>query len=312
MNKEDFWRNFSLNRELHVSGGFIYDGMRELRTLQTFGNADEVFQVVYPLAVGFERFLKIAIVLLEYRNGMDPAQFEKSLISHNHLELLRRVKNVKRINLGPEHNGLLQILGRFYKSYRYDRFSIQSVFTESSETADLLRYLSKYIRNFEGRYDSFGDAPHCSDEVRDFVAKVCAKLCSGLYKIIEETAMNIHLFTYELRVDSKAWKVFLSQELGFHKEDLLWKEILIYLMNTKHDTRELRFLRGIEPLDFDPGMIPDYLECLASDVKKIAHIDEMEEIYTEIKDAREREDIMDVIGGGPILLDDDDDDGGKE
>ena len=80
MNKEQFWRNFCLNRELHVSGAFIYDGMRELRTLQTFDNADEVGQIVYPLAVGFERLLKIAIVLLEYQECVDQEVFEKTAL----------------------------------------------------------------------------------------------------------------------------------------------------------------------------------------------------------------------------------------
>ena len=119
MNKEQFWRNFCLNRELHVSGAFIYDGMRELRTLQTFDNADEVGQIVYPLAVGFERLLKIAIVLLEYQEGVDQEVFEKSPITHNHLELLRRVKARVTLNLGSQHSELLQILGKFYKSWRF-------------------------------------------------------------------------------------------------------------------------------------------------------------------------------------------------
>jgi hypothetical protein len=175
MNQDQFWRNFSLNRELHVSGGFIYDGIRELSTLETFSNADEVFQIVYPLAVGFERLIKIAIVLIEYRSGMNQAEFEKSLIGHNHLELLKRVNSVHKLNFRPEHNGLLQILGKFYKSYRYDRFEIKSVFSDSPETDLLLQYLSKHVQADLNRDDVFGGRPFCPDEVKVFLARVCKK-----------------------------------------------------------------------------------------------------------------------------------------
>jgi hypothetical protein len=305
MNQEQFWRNFSLNRELHVAGGFIYDGMRELRPLKSFDNADEVFQVVYPLAVGFERLLKIAIVLLEYKKGTDQEEFEKSLITHNHLELLRRVKAAAPINLAPQHNEFLQILGKFYKSYRYDRFSIKSVFSRSSESEELLRLLRKHIPTIEGRDDVFGGEPSCPDEVRVFVARVCQKISTALYGIIEDAARAVNLFTYEIRYASKAYKVFLSEELDFFKEDLLWKEILVFLMNTSEETGVLKFLRDIQPLDFDSGMISDYLECLGSDTKKIEHIEELKELYRQIDDPSMRQDMMGVIGGGMYFIDDD-------
>lgn len=305
MNKQDFWRNFSLNRELHVSGGFIYDGMRELKALQTFGNADEVFQILYPLAIGFERLLKIAIVLLEYECGMDQGQFEKSLITHSHLDLLQRVKAVKPVQFGPEHNELLQILGKFYKSYRYDRFSINSVFSESSETDALLGYLAKHVATLERRDELFGEAPRCSDEVRIFLAGVCRRLSTVLYRVVEDAARAVNLYTYEIRCDSKAFKVFMSEELDFFKEDLLWKEILVFLMNTRAATAELKFIREIEPLDLDLGAISEYLECLGSDTKKIGRIEELNELYQHIKNPSDRKRKMGAIGSGMYFLDDD-------
>lgn len=305
MNQEQFWRNFSLNRELHVAGGFIYDGMRELHALKSFENADEVFQTVYPLAVGFERLLKIAIVLLEYKVGTDQEAFEKSLITHNHLNLLQRVKAAATINLAPQHNEFLQILGKFYKSYRYDRFSIKSVFSRSSETEELLRLLRKHIQTLEDKDEVFGEEPSCSDDVRIFLARVCKKISATLYEIIGDAARSVHLFTYEIRYSSKAYKVFLAEELDFFKEDLLWKEILIFLMNTPEKSGALKFLRDIQPLDFDPEMISDYLQCLGSDTKKIEHIEELKELYRQIDDASLRQGMMEVIGGRVYFFNDD-------
>lgn len=304
MNQEQLWRNFSLNRELHVAGGFIYDGMRELHGLKSFENADEVFQIVYPLAVGFERLLKIAIVLLEYKEGTDQEQLEKSLITHNHLDLLRRIKSVKLINFAPQHNEFLQILGKFYKSYRYDRFSVKSVFSRSSETKELLSLLRKHIRTLEENDKVFGEQPSCPDEVRVFLACVCQKISATLYDIIGDAARAVHLYTYEVRYSSKAYKVFFAEELDFFKEDLLWKEILIYLMNTPEENVALKFLRDIQPLDFDAGMIAEYLQCLGSDTKKIEYIDELKELYRFIDDAPERLDKMSVIGDDMYSFDD--------
>jgi hypothetical protein len=298
MNQDQFWRNFSLNRELHVSGGFIYDGMHELSNLETFCNADEVFQVVYPLAVGFERLLKVAIVLIEYKSGMDQAQFEKSLISHNHLELLRRVDSVHKLHFRREHNELLQILGKFYKSYRYDRFEIKSVFSESPETDLLLQYLSKHVQADLSRDRLFGERPFCPDEVKVFLARTCEFMTTRLYKVIEETAMAIPLYTYELRSDSKAFKVFLSEELSFLKESLLWKEILVFLLNRRHTSPEIDFIKSIEPLDLDPGMIPEYLECLGSDIKKLGCIDELDELYKQLPNVSERKSMVSAIASG--------------
>jgi hypothetical protein len=306
MNKDEFWRNFSLNRELHVSGAFIYDGIHELKTLTTFAYADEVFQVVYPLAVGFERLLKIAIVLLEFKPGIDQAEFEKSLITHNHLELLKRLRLATKVNLMPEHNELLQILGKFYKSYRYDRFTINSVFSDSPETEDLLRYLSKHVAALEPSEPVFGGRPACPQDVKIFLARVCRKIATDVYQIIERAAKDVPLYTYELRSDSKASKVFLFEELHFLNEELLWKELLVFLMKTTSEPTELKLLRQVEPLDFDPGMIPDYLACFSSDKNKIGYIEELKELYRNIPNPSERLELMTVIGSGVCFIEDDD------
>ena len=89
-------------------------------------------------------------------------------------------------------------------------------------------------------------------------------------------------------------------------EDLLWKEILVYLMNTSDETPEINFIRDIEPLDFDPGMILEYLERLASDTKKIGHLEELKELYRQIENPSLRQDAINVIGGGMCFIDEDD------
>jgi len=225
MKREDFWRTFALNRELHVAGAFIYDGIQDLRLLESFDYSDEVFQFAYHLAVGFERLLKIAVVLLEFTDQIDPTEFEKSLITHNHSVMLQRVKALTSIKLKSEDNELLDILGKFYKSYRYDNFSLSSVSAESSLTRTLVNYFDKRIPDFRGGDEVLGEAPACSDAIRYFTGGVCRRIASQLYTAITDAARQHSLYTYELRCDSKAFKVFMLDELHFGKEELLWKEL---------------------------------------------------------------------------------------
>nr|VFK37614.1 MAG: hypothetical protein BECKSD772F_GA0070984_101717 [Candidatus Kentron sp. SD]VFK41293.1 MAG: hypothetical protein BECKSD772E_GA0070983_101112 [Candidatus Kentron sp. SD] len=63
MKTTEFWKNFKLGEELSISGTFIYNGMRRFHEIRIFDYTDEVFEVFYNLSIGFERLLKIAVVL---------------------------------------------------------------------------------------------------------------------------------------------------------------------------------------------------------------------------------------------------------
>ena len=89
--------------------------------------------MLYDLSVGFERLLKIAVVLLEHEEAADDDALEKSLITHNHLELLKRVGRCTRVGLASPHKEFLGLLGTFYKSLRYDRFTLASVYDPKKE-----------------------------------------------------------------------------------------------------------------------------------------------------------------------------------
>ena len=93
-------------------------------------------------------------------------------------------------------------------------------------------------------------------------------------------------------------------------EDVLWKELLIFFMNSKAKTGYLNFLREIDPLDFDPALINDYLECFKSNSSKAMVMDELEHHYQELnpKERKNRLEWMDIIGTGVFFEDEIDDD----
>lgn len=117
---------------------------------------------------------------------------------------------------------------------------------------------------------------------RRHIGKVVAKISGELYKIVRRRASELHLYTDELRSGSKAEKIFLKNECQFTSEDVLWKELLVFFMNTRANSGLLSFLRSIEPLDFDKALANDYLQCFQSEEEKGNVMDELEEFYANL------------------------------
>ena len=311
MKAPDFWKNFKLGEELSVSGAFIYNGLRRYHEMRNLDFTDEVFEFLYNLSVGFERLLKIAVVLFEHDESIEQSELEKSLITHSHLDLLARLKKHVQITLGAPQTDLLALLSKFYKSLRYDRYSISSVYDAKKERKAFCALLQKHLQvEFPEETPIIGT--HNEDRYRRFVRRTVLSISRTLYKIVKERASAINLYTYELRHGSKAETVYL-REIDISEEDILWKELLVFFMNTGASSGYLDFLRKIQPLDFDPGLVGDYLDCFQSDAAKALVMDELEHHYSEMEGgAKERLELMSVIGAPNVYFDSDDDEFGEE
>jgi hypothetical protein len=266
MKPEEFWKNFRLGEELAISGNFIYDGLRRFHEMKRLDYDEELFDFLYHVSVGLERLTKIAIVLCEHTSTIDQEALEKSLITHNLNELIARLKKSSSINFGNNHNELISILTTFYNSLRYDRFTLASSFSGRKERKAIIGWLEKSLNvTLDHGNTLFGiDNP---DQCRKFVRKTILKISRQVYEVIQKEARRLNLYTYELRHASKAESVFL-REVDIADEDILWKELLVFFMNTRSTSGYLRFLREIEPLDFDPALADEYLACFASDSAK--------------------------------------------
>lgn len=305
MSRAEFWMNFRLGDELSVSGAFIYNGLRRFHEMRSLGHADELFEFLYATSVGLERLLKVAVVLHEHDDGADPVELEKSLITHNHMVLLTRLKKKATLSLGPAHFEFLALLAQFYKSLRYNRFTLASTFSSRQERAALILFLEKYLQTGVG-VDTFTGTAN-DDKQRKFLRKVIIRISQNVYEVIKARASALGIFTYELRHGSKAETVFL-QQVDIANEDVIWKEMLIFLMNTPSTSGYLEFLRSIEPLDFDPELVDDYLDCFKSDVSKAMVMDELEHRYQELQGkAGERLELIGVIGAPGVSFNREDD-----
>lgn len=310
MNQEEFWKNFNLGEELSISGTFIYNGLRRFHEMQVLDNADELFEFLYNLSVGLERLLKIAVVFLEHEGVVDQAVFEKSLITHMHQDLLRRVRQRHELGTSSVHNEFLALLGTFYKSIRYGRFTLAAVHDRDRERRALYAFLNKYLNLDLGKEDSIF-ATRNEARYKKFIHRTVTKIANELFRVVREKAGGLNLYTDELRDGSKAATVF-RENADLPREDVLWKELLVFFMNTKSTSGCLEFLRNIDPLDFDPELAIEYLQCFRSDAAKAAVTGELEELYNDVPNPGERLDLMDLVANPNATFDFDDDMDGDE
>ena len=302
MNEQQFWKNFRLGKELDISGRFIYNGLRYLSEIETLYYDEEIFEILYNLSVGLERIIKIAVILIEHDENVDQEEFEKSLISHNHLDLLKRVNKKYNLPLATPHNDFLSLLSVFYKTHRYGRYSISSVSPSTQEKKLLHSYLEKHL-NIQIKDNPPFEVTQNEDRIRKFIGKIVKKISISLFEVISQEARRLNIYTYEIRCNSKAAKIFLGKQFDFTEEDVLWKELLIFFMNTDEESGYINFLRKIDPLAFDPEMAGEYLQCFFSDEKKMEIIGELESLYSDIENPGERLEVLKIISNPNVYFD---------
>ncbi|XHX76412.1 MAG: hypothetical protein RBJ76_18460 [Stenomitos frigidus ULC029] len=263
--------------------------------MDTLHYEDEVFETLYNISVGIERLFKVAIILVEHEDNIDQNKFEKSLITHSHQGLLERLKKGKSFNLSGVHNEFLSMLSTFYKTHRYGRYSTSELATDSKESDALQTYIKKYLGITITDDPPFNLAPN-SQRIRKFIGKVVGKISTLLYEIICEESRRRNIYTYEIRSDSKAGKIFLSNEYDFANEDVLWRELIVYFINAQESSENLKFAREIEPLKFDPELTVNYLKCFGSTEKMLLCLDELEELYSGVDAPGERLEWISLLG----------------
>jgi hypothetical protein len=138
--------------------------------------------------------------------------------------------------------------------------------------------------------------------IKEFIGKASGKILNVLYEVISDAARSKNIYTYEVRYFSKAYKSLYGKEYAFESEDILWKELLIFLFNTDQDSPWLEYIRSIEPLEFDAGLIAEHLQSLGSNVKKIEVTEELESLYGDLENKGGRIQRVRIIGEPGVYL----------
>jgi hypothetical protein len=114
--------------------------------------------------------------------------------------------------------------------------------------------------------------------------------------LIRAEALAIGLNTHDVRNATKASKIFLDERFDFLEEDVLWRELLVYLVTSDITGGHLGIIKGIAPLEFDPGLMADHLQCFESEERKLRVMDELDALYEDIPDKDKRIESVMLIG----------------
>lgn len=305
MTEIEFWENFNMGIELNVAGSFIYDGLLKFDEMETFYHEHEVFGFLYNISVGIERLEKIAITLIEHKPTINQEEFERSLITHNHVDLFKRIEEKKKINVGTTHYKFLSLLASFYNSMRYDRYSLKEVRDYDKEKKALIQYI--FIDELKIPYsEEMFQVTTNEDNIKKFIGNVVGKISSQLYNIIFEESHRLNIYTYELEYNSKAAKIFLANKYNFIDERDLIKELLIFMINAENESVNMEVIKSISPLNFDQALTKDYIECFFNKLKCQEVIDEAESLYEEVENKRERIEMLHLITADIYRPDDND------
>ena len=294
MRPDEYWKNFNLGTELDIAGRFLFNGLLAFHEMEHFAAEEDAFEFLYSVAVGVERLLKIAVILTEHDSAVDQDAFEKSLITHTHQELVLRLRDKHDLNFSAQENKFIALLGRFYTSQRYGRYSLNSVFTPAQERNELVKFLEMHL-NIKIDVSGWLTITPNERKHRKFIGGVVSKIVNPVRQIVEAEARRLNIYTYEIDYRSKASKIFLSKKFDFEDEDILQAELIAYFLSSEACGPNARLIRDlIKPLPFDPALEGEYLAALRSDWRKITVLDELESHYEDIRNFKERRALLEA------------------
>ena len=300
------YKNFNMVNELDIAGEFIYDGIQTLNQMDVISDGAAIFSFLYHVAVGIERLQKILIVLFEDITFDNYEKFEKSIKIHRHNKLHERISNTQKITFDSRECDFLDLLTTFYKESRYNRFNLNSPYCQEKEIME--KYITKYLDENDITRSIFSSEIIVGHEVRELFGCVIGKISTEYYKALRDVADKKCTYTYELRSDSKAQKVFLSgcAENSLQKmkitETIALKEFLVFLKNSKESTPFTRFLKTIPPLEMDIFLINEYIMEISKGTIPQALVDEVECLYEENGYEEKRIEQIRLIGNPRVMF----------
>lgn len=301
------YKNFNMVTELDIAGEFIYDGMHVLNQMKSIDEVAQLFSFLYHISVGLERLQKIALVLIENVTEDNIDDFEERLKTHSHIHLSERISKNSKTTLSPRENEFLSLISTFYSSARYNRFNFP--LQNSKEIVLVAEYIKKHLSPQKIQNHFFTNAILVSDDVKELFGRVIGSIARQYYEQVRQGCAQNNTYSYELRYNSKAEKVFLCQNRKNSLQDMkvtetiVLKELLLFLRNTKANDSFLRFMDGITPLELDIGILNEHLSDLSRGVMSQQLTDEVEYLYEKNSYSRDRIELVGAIGNTNVLFD---------
>ena len=124
--------NFDLNKELHISGDFIWKSIVDISRVNftivppDISCIEHSFFTLYHAAQGIERLQKILVELIARKHHITQSEVEKAnelLFTHDHHTLNSWIEQKENIKFSRCCKRMFCILQEFYNNYRYKRYA---------------------------------------------------------------------------------------------------------------------------------------------------------------------------------------------
>ena len=126
-----------------------------------------------------------------------------------------------------------------------------------------IRFLRKHLNVTPANFIGQESTVMLSQNVKDSIGNIIRNIVISIYDIIRETASILGLYTYEIRYDSKAYKVFVEQEFSFIRENTTKREIILHMISQKNaDDEYLNKLKQIKPINLEQHTQDSYIGYL--------------------------------------------------
>ncbi len=275
-----------MGKELHVSGNFIYDGLRNFDEMHSLDDTTEVFNVMYLLSVGIERLQKVCIILSLPEDDVKGELFVNKIKHHNHVSLMESINDLQNVKLKPNEHAFLNLLNKFYNQLRYGRYSMEDFHLED-EKKDFLQFLNR-LGVDENPFGLLNN-----DRIKRFLGKIVGGICEKLYNLIKEECRILNLYTYETNYNSKAFKVFEEKRYTFFAERQALKELIIYCFNEESFEMFREAIKKIDHLDLDVQS----LKPLETYFEKKELTETVQYFYSELtnQERKHRQEVLDLL-----------------
>ena len=232
----------------------------------------------------------------------------KSLKEHKHIALHELIKkSVPDYKLKSNKIKLLEVFQDYYNKHRYGEFS---PYYNSNELINLFTNYFSNILQVEFTSDCFSNPCDLSNAKKLYI-NYLGETSYDYYKIIDNKATELRIYTTELSYTSNATKLFYSQDFGkmyesIKLESIAVKELIVFLSKTKSRSNVKKIIAAVKPLDLDIAMVNDYLDDITCFRASEQLTDMVYELYNNIeseKEKKERKELVDLIGNPYIILD---------
>ena len=309
----EYFKNFNIGKEIDLAGTFAYNALSILNTTQDVYLNDQIFMFLYNASVSVERMQKCVLFMYGSYNGSEIEQFAETIKIHDHQNLQCKINSHTKKKLSEEQNALLILLRNFYANGRYSNYSTDNAYDYKSALENFVKH---YYDASMVKTHFFRDDTYISEEAKERIGRTLGKLLCYYYDLIKEKAHELNLYTYELRDGSPAERVFLNtfpknslQAINASERNAL-AELIVYLITNKASTGYLNYVRGLEPLDLDPHLVPEYLADIMNRQIPQSLVDEVESIYENMphKQVADRKGSISIIGETHVYFPEDDED----